>query len=472
MDCAEVREEFSALLDGELTPEARAAIEAHLSECAGCLRELERFKRVDAAYRALQQHRAPADFEQRVAEALRPKVIRQRRPAPRHRRVWPLLAAVAAVLVMLGGAFLQLRTPSAPFEVAQAPEGEKLRAEKTDKDEAVAHEKATATYGRGRVPASTEETQEAELERTVAAEAPALSVGREVPPPAAPEQRFYVAKVAKDEGLRHGGRGARELAEPAAPPSDAKPQEQLRALGYLGDGRPSASTDADVGDQVSALREETRAPKPEPVLESGELEETPPAPAEALFARGISRPKSAEPAPARPAPAAQPSPPPPPAVMAKAGPARAPEAKAVSNAPAPRRVSHVAFESPQGRAAQPVAADRVSTLGHRDKETAPSVGLRAEGATVAHDQAAVDGEALTRGKPRREAGGRTFELSGGVWRQLGYKGQQTVDLVRGSQVLEKLLDEYPKLRPLLEVGDRVIFRHNRKWHKVVPAAEK
>ena len=139
MDCAEVREEFSALLDGELTPEARAVIEAHLSECAECLRELERFKRVDAAYRALPQRRAPADFEQRVADALRPQVIRLRRPALRHRRVWPLLAAAAMVLVMLGGAFLQLRTPSGRFEVAQAPEGEKLRAGEPGKDEAVAH---------------------------------------------------------------------------------------------------------------------------------------------------------------------------------------------------------------------------------------------------------------------------------------------------------------------------------------------
>ena len=38
MDCAQAKEEFSALLDGELTPESRAAIEAHLSECSDCLR--------------------------------------------------------------------------------------------------------------------------------------------------------------------------------------------------------------------------------------------------------------------------------------------------------------------------------------------------------------------------------------------------------------------------------------------------
>jgi len=470
MDCAEVREEFSALLDGELTPEVRAAIEAHLSECAECLRELERFKQVDAAYRALPQHRAPADFDQRVAGALRPKAIRLRRPALRHRRVWPLLAAAAMVLVMLGGAFLQLRTPSGRFEVAQAPEGEKLRAEEPGKDKAVAHTKPTTTRGRGPVPAGAEETQEAELERTAAAEAPAPSPGEKGPPPAAPEQRFDVAKAAKDEGLRHGGRGARGLAEPAAAPLDAKTQKQLRALGYLGAGRPSASADADVGDQVRALREETRAPKPEPLIESDELEETPPAPAAALFAPAIGRPKAPAPVAARPAPTAQASPAPP-AVMLKARPARPAEAEATRDQEPPRRVSRVALESPQGRASRPVAAERVSTLGYGDKGTAPSAGLPAEGATVVHDLVAVDGEALTRGKPRRDAGGRRFELSGGVWRQLGYKGQETVDLVRGSEGLEKLLDEYPKLRPLLELGDRVIFRHNRKWHKVMPAIE-
>jgi len=459
MDCAEVREEFSALLDGELTPEARVAIEAHLSECAECLRELDRFKRVDAAYRALPQHRAPADFEQRVAGALRPKAIRLRRPALRHRRVWPLLAAAAMVLVMLGGAFLQLRGPSGIFEVAQVPKGEKLRVEKADALNAIAQEKATTTRGRGPVPADVEETQEASFGGTVAAESPT----EEVPPAAAPEQRFYEAK---DEGLGHGGKGAREWAEPAAPPLKAKAHEQLRALGYLGPARPSPLAEADVGNQVSAVGEETQAPKPQAAIESDELEKTPPAPGEALFAPAISRRKSAK------AGAAAPPSPAPPAVMPKAAPARALDAQATRDEKRPRRAFDMALESPQRRAAPPISADRVSTLGYGDKETGPSAGLRVEGAGVADDQAGVEGEALSSGKPRREAVGRTFELSGGVWRQLGYRGQETVDLVRGSEALEQLLDEYPKLRPLLELGDRVIFRHNRKWHNVLPTADK
>ena len=261
------------------------------------------------------------------------------------------------------------------------------------------------------------------------------------------------------------------MAEPAAAPVDAKTHEQLQALGYLATGRRKGPADEVVAGQVSALREETWAPKPESALESGELGQTPPALAEALDALATGRPKSAEAAPSRPAPVAAPGPPPP-SDIAKAEPARAPETKAIRSAPAPPRVSHVALEPPQRRAAQPVSAERASTLNYGDKGTAPSAGLRVEGATVADDQAGVDGEALTRGKPRREAGGRRFELSAGVWRQLGYKGQETVDLVRGSEMLEKLLDEYPKLRPLLDVGDCVIFRHNRKWHKLMPAIEK
>ncbi len=45
----EVREDFSALLDNELTHEERELVEGHLSECAECLRELDALKRVDVA---------------------------------------------------------------------------------------------------------------------------------------------------------------------------------------------------------------------------------------------------------------------------------------------------------------------------------------------------------------------------------------------------------------------------------------
>ena len=59
MECAEVREEFSALIDGELAPDARAAVEAHIAQCLDCLRELDAIKRIDGLYRRLTPQSAP-----------------------------------------------------------------------------------------------------------------------------------------------------------------------------------------------------------------------------------------------------------------------------------------------------------------------------------------------------------------------------------------------------------------------------
>ena len=79
MDCEEARNEFSALLDGELTPDARDAVEAHLALCADCLREVDGLKRVDTLYRGLPAQTAPPRFEDRVAKAIRPSIFTLRR---------------------------------------------------------------------------------------------------------------------------------------------------------------------------------------------------------------------------------------------------------------------------------------------------------------------------------------------------------------------------------------------------------
>lgn len=69
-DPMEMREDFSALLDGELSAEEREALEARLGDSAESLRELEAFRRVDALYRGLDEPEVPADFEARLQEAI------------------------------------------------------------------------------------------------------------------------------------------------------------------------------------------------------------------------------------------------------------------------------------------------------------------------------------------------------------------------------------------------------------------
>jgi putative zinc finger protein len=70
--CADARALFSALVDDELSAAERAAADAHLSGCAECRRELERFSRTVSMVRALPAERAPVGFVDRVVGAAYP----------------------------------------------------------------------------------------------------------------------------------------------------------------------------------------------------------------------------------------------------------------------------------------------------------------------------------------------------------------------------------------------------------------
>ncbi len=75
MDRDEIRERFSPLLDGELSPEERAEVEAALSDDAELLRELDALKRVDQLYANLPPEKAPEGFEDGVRSALSPNTL-------------------------------------------------------------------------------------------------------------------------------------------------------------------------------------------------------------------------------------------------------------------------------------------------------------------------------------------------------------------------------------------------------------
>ena len=91
--CEEVRDEFSALLDGELSSEELEAVEAHLSQCADCLRVLDGMKQVDNLFTGMENVRAPEDFEDRVLRTVRPKLLRfSLGPIARRRILGPSLA--------------------------------------------------------------------------------------------------------------------------------------------------------------------------------------------------------------------------------------------------------------------------------------------------------------------------------------------------------------------------------------------
>lgn len=120
----EVREDFSAYLDGELATDEREALEAHLAGCADCLRELDTMKRVEDAYRGLPPVNAPAGFEAGVRDVVRSGRLASepaRRPVPRW--MGPLVAmATAAAVLLVGVIVFEVRQESQPgMQMAGAP---------------------------------------------------------------------------------------------------------------------------------------------------------------------------------------------------------------------------------------------------------------------------------------------------------------------------------------------------------------
>ena len=109
MTCSDARDMFSLLADDALTPLERAALDAHLADCAECRRELAGFERTVKLVRAIDPARAPAGFVERVLAAAQPAPVPQRpaplpqRPARRAARPWPTLPLGAAALLVVGG---------------------------------------------------------------------------------------------------------------------------------------------------------------------------------------------------------------------------------------------------------------------------------------------------------------------------------------------------------------------------------
>ncbi len=104
LECDQIRNEFSALLDNELNPEDRELVEEHLSDCSECLRELHGYKVVSDAYRYHHPVKAPDDFEARFHAAIAP--IGRKRGFVWQR--WGLAAAAGFILVA-GLSFWQSR---------------------------------------------------------------------------------------------------------------------------------------------------------------------------------------------------------------------------------------------------------------------------------------------------------------------------------------------------------------------------
>lgn len=73
MDCKQFRELLDCYVDGELSADAAAAADAHLSECATCARTAAHLERLRTAVRQAVSAQIPsADLAQRIRQSLRP----------------------------------------------------------------------------------------------------------------------------------------------------------------------------------------------------------------------------------------------------------------------------------------------------------------------------------------------------------------------------------------------------------------
>jgi len=130
MNCNEVRNRLGALLDDELAPEARTALDRHLQGCAGCRAELDRLARLDAELDLVPRIEPNPFFLTRLRQR-----VADERAAPRRGR-WPraaVLSGVAAGLLLaalagsrLGRLAYRAVAPASsetPFELAELPDG-------------------------------------------------------------------------------------------------------------------------------------------------------------------------------------------------------------------------------------------------------------------------------------------------------------------------------------------------------------
>lgn len=473
MDCDKVREEFSPLLDGELTPELRAEVETHLAECASCLRELESFKRVNTLYADLPRVAAPTDLEDRVRALL--GASRVSLASRRRQWRWTSVAAVAAGVTIMAGVVWQLLQSGPEYspEFTMATEEKLERAAPTKSHPA--REPAPSLGDEPAIGYFMDRTSEAELDERVTD-----SIGRQAATAAesaadeagdAPvQQDFYGHDTFESAAGGFGGGGAASVdtnggggrfggGKAAVPRFRAN--EQLQSLGYV-------AAQSEVAEEPPA----PTAPGASPLAEVSQL--------------GIERHVETEEAPV---------------AQEDAGAGAQPDAdstlngawqmsKVESGAVAGGAISEEA-EVGLRRNVEPELRNRGVSAEDRayfyegidaakpEVQAAPAVGAPSPVAPPAAEPPPPPAPAET---PRLEPRGsgemavvtaaRTLRFRDGVWTQSEYRGEKTESLARDSENWEKLVARDPSLDDFALLEAPVIFRAFEVWYRLeAPANE-
>jgi anti-sigma factor RsiW len=132
LSCARTQVLLESYLDGDLRPERRVRVKAHLQTCAACRDDLQMAKRLRAALQALPEREAPAAVAAEVARQTR-SAARVVASAPANvvdlgswaSRHWRLLGAAGALAASIALLMVLTRPP----RVHQPTQAEVARAE-------------------------------------------------------------------------------------------------------------------------------------------------------------------------------------------------------------------------------------------------------------------------------------------------------------------------------------------------------
>ena len=415
VECQEVREDFSALLDGELNTQEQEAVESHLSECSECLRELDGLNRVDSLYSAMPAMNAPEGFDESVHASLRPGRSFLWPRSARGRRILGLTLAAAAGILLMVSITVPIMNQSDRFDTAKVMSNEALQ---VNRDFAF------------------DRSSESTLSQPASSPAPALEGSLDVADGFGSRSEFNEPSKSLPVVVGRNNR----------PPGAAFPVEQELEEMAEGEVAP-ADTDLRVAGRILA--------RGDAVDSVSKLSEELPQEKEAKSFVGDEVTVAARPVPLqeqdvvvsnmREEDKSQ--------VVGGAG----------GFADANDALNDVAAES---------GADSPSFLRARAKRASIDEEKMSAAAEEGFEGASSDSQRELRAAAepllrKFEAGkkdARNFEMRGDVWYESGYTGQKTVDLERDSKKWRKLLVQYPELESYAEVPEAMVFNLDGTWY--------
>jgi hypothetical protein len=512
MNRDDIREQFSPLLDGELTQEERLDVEAALAEDAELLRELGSLKRVDSLFRKLPRVEAPVELDLRVKHALRPKLFGFSGQSGSKFRLWPILASAATVLIVAGAGWLAIQSraiPRATMQLAEVASDSDSKA-KTDlsKESLASFEKKrqfellpvqkqpavspeaendarlgdTLNYERelrGSDSVATDRAEpvmsaqpavglESELDRVADSERAQLA--KAAPPASGQAMTDTDKSTAKPKGL------VRPNIEAKAVDVDSDRLRQLQSIGYAGaESKPAEPTVLSFG------------VVPAPATPSAPAAAAPPAPSDdvAFYQSFEGKPRK-QVAGVAGAPA-----------LAEQTSKRELDMKSTVRDESGRsatvdqnssldvaRIPRLeSTASSQGQSAKSVEVESLEdTESRRDGIESGARGeTKQPDAAEPSDLAAFSKSVNEPSKDDvqvgitvtvRKVGGREFQFKDGAWTEQGYDGRQLTQLVRDTKEFNDFIRRAAISKEILAMKGRLILKHRNAWYSLIPKPSK